>query len=294
MIWGSTYLGIRVAVETIPPMVMAGVRFLPAGLIVYAVAIRGGDRAGDRPTLRQWRSAAIAGGLLVVAGNALIGEAEKVIASGVAALIVATVPLWFVAIDRIVSGARIRPLALVGMLVALGGAVLLVRPSGPSHIDLRGVAVVVVASACWASGSLFMRDADLPRRVFVASGMEMICGGALALLVALPLGEWARPNPAAVSTRSLVALVYLLLAGSLLAFTAYQHALRTLPTPTVSTYAFVNPVIAVVLGALVLGEQVDIRTAMAAAVMVTGVAMVITHPSRRPRDLRPAAAEGAA
>ena len=281
VVWGSTYLGIRVAVETIPPMLMAGTRFLVAGALVLGVALLTGDRAGDRIRLVHWRSAAIIGGCLLVGGNAVVGEAETRLPSGIAALLVATVPLWFTALDRLVYRARVRAAAVGGMLLGLVGAVVLVRPTSASHIDLAGVGVLAFATAAWAMGSLYSRDALLPRRVFVASGMEMVAGGVIALLVGLPLGEWGSLHLSAVSSRSIVAFVYLVVAGSLLAYTAYQHALRTLPTSTVSTYAYVNPVIAVILGAVILGETVDVTTIVAAAIMLAGVVVVLRNPSQR-------------
>jgi drug/metabolite transporter (DMT)-like permease len=281
VVWGSTYLGIRVAVETIPPLVMAGTRFLIGGAVVFAIAVLTGDRAGDRITAIHWRSAAIIGGLLLLGGNALVGEAETRLPSGIAALVVATVPLWFAGLDRLLYGARLPMVAAGGMLLALVGVIVLVRPASSSHLDLGGLAVLVVATASWATGSLYSRDAKLPRRAFVASGMEMLAGGAISIVAGLLFGEFRGFHPADVSSRSLIALTYLIVAGSLLAYTAYQHALRTLPTSTVATYAYVNPVIAVALGALILGETVDGMTVVAAAIMLAGVAVVLRNPSRR-------------
>lgn len=262
-------------------MVMAGTRFLIGGAIVLAVAIMTGDRRGDRIRLVHWRSAAIIGGLLLVGGNALVGEAETRLPSGIAALIVATVPLWFTLLDRLLYGAHIRVAAVGGMLLGFIGVIVLVHPTSSSHLDLVGAAVLVCATVSWAFGSLYSRDAVLPRRAFVASGMEMVAGGALAMVGGLVLGEWRSFHLSAVSTRSIVALVYLIVAGSLLAYTAYQHALHTLPTSTVATYAYVNPVIAVILGAVILGETIDATTIVAAAIMLAGVAVVLRNPSRR-------------
>ena len=281
VVWGSTYLGIRVAVETIPPMIMAGARFLVAGVIVLGVALVTSDGTGDRIRAVHWRSAVIIGGCLLLGGNALVGEAETRLPSGIAALLVATVPLWFAALDRLFYGARIRLVAVGGMLLGLVGAVVLVHPTSASHLDLAGAGLLVCATFFWATGSLYARDAPLPRRAFVASGMEMIAGGSMAMVGGLVVGEWGSFHLSAVSSRSLVALAYLTVAGSLLAYTAYQFALRTLPTSTVATYAYVNPVIAVFLGATILGETVDTTTIVAAAIMLAGVFVVLRNPSRR-------------
>ncbi|GAC1538351.1 MAG: drug/metabolite exporter YedA [Polyangiales bacterium] len=281
VVWGSTYLGIRVAVETIPPLLMAGARFLLAGVIVFTIAVLTGDRAGDRIRAVHWRSAAIIGSLLLLGGNGMVGVAETRLPSGIAALVVATVPLWFTGLDRLLYKARVSLAAAAGMLLGLVGVVVLVKPTSSAHLDLAGLAVLVVATASWALGSLYSREAQLPRRAFVASGMEMVAGGAVAIVAGLVTGEVGSFHPSQVSSRSLVALAYLIVAGSLLAYTAYQHALHTLPTSTVATYAYVNPVIAVGLGAALLGEPVDATTLVAAAIMLAGVAVVLRHPSRR-------------
>jgi drug/metabolite transporter (DMT)-like permease len=262
-------------------MTMAGTRFLAGGAVVLGIARLTGDRAGDRIRIVHWRSAAIIGGCLLLGGNALVGEAETRLPSGIAALVVATVPLWFTLLDRVLYGARVRAAAAGGMLLGFAGAVVLVHPWSSSHVDLAGAALLVCATIGWALGSLYSRDAVLPRRAFVASGMEMVAGGAMCIVAGLVIGEWRSFHLSAVSSRSVVALVYLVVAGSLLAYTAYQHALHTLPTSTVATYAYVNPVIAVLLGAVILGETVDATTVIAAAIMLLGVAVVLRHPARR-------------
>jgi drug/metabolite transporter (DMT)-like permease len=286
VVWGSTYLGIRVAIETIPPLTMAGIRFLIGGAIVFTIAILTGDRAGDRIRAVHWRSAAIIGGLLLLGGNAMVGVAETRVASGIAALVVATVPLWLAGLDRLLYGARVPLAAAGGMLLGLVGVIVLARPTSANHLDVAGSAVIVAATLSWALGTLYSRDASLPRRAFVASGMEMIAGGVMALVAGLAVGDWRSFHLADVSGRSLIALIYLIVAGSLLAYTAYQHALHTLPTSTVATYAYVNPVIAVALGAVFLGEPVDATTGVAAVIMLAGVAVVLRNPPRRERPQR--------
>lgn len=283
IIWGTTYLAIRVVNESIPPLLGAAVRFLTAGAILFAFSIRRGNREGDRPTLRQWRSAAVIGTLLVFGGNGLVSLAEDSISSGLAALLVALVPLWLSLFDRVLFGKRLRAVAIVGLVGGFGGAALLAAGSLEGESDPAGVVLVIGATILWSCGSLFARRADLPARPLVGTGMEMLCGGAVQLLVGIILGEVADLRWSAITAASASAVAYLIVFGSLIAFSCYVWLLRSAPTPLVATYAFVNPVVAVTLGAIILGEDVTLRTAVAGVIIVVSVALIVVSQGR---DLR--------
>lgn len=280
IIWGTTYLAIRVVNESIPPLLGASARFLTAGAILFSITIRRGDRTGDRPTLRQWRSAAIIGTLLVFGGNGLVSLAEDSIASGLAALLVALVPLWLAVFDRVLFGKQLRVIAIVGLVGGFGGAALLAAGSLEGESDPAGVVLVIGATLLWSCGSLFARRADLPTRPLVGTGMEMLCGGAVQLLVGALLGEFADLRWSAITPASASAVLYLIVFGSLIAFSCYVWLLRSAPTPLVATYAFVNPAVAVVLGAIILNEEVNLRTAVAGAIIVLSVALIVISQNR--------------
>jgi drug/metabolite transporter (DMT)-like permease len=283
--WGGTYLAIRVVVRTMPPFLAASARFLLAGAVLYAVTVRRGDREGDRPTRAQWVAAAIIGGSLLVGGNGLVMFAEQTVPSGITALIIASVPLWFAVIDRIVFRRRLSWPAVLGLAIGFGGLALLVNPTG-GRLDPAGVAALVVASLSWAGGSLYARHATLPKRPLVGTGMEMLAGGVLLALVAAVRGEFARFELAAVSLESALGLVYLVVFGSLVAFAAYVWLLRVTRTTLVSTYAYVNPVVAVFLGWAILDEPITMWTLIAGAIIVVAVALIV---SARPARERPEA-----
>ena len=289
VIWGSTYLAIRFAVETLPPFLMAGTRFLLAGAVLYAWRRVRGDA---RPTAPEWRSAAIVGGFLLVGGNGGVVWAEQRIVSSVAALLVSTVPLWMVLLDLLRPGGR-RPgwREIVGLLAGFAGVVVLVRPtqseSAVGRVDLLGAAALSLGAFLWSIGSLYSRRAPLPASPLLATGMEMLAGGVGLLLLGTLSGEWGRLDPSTFAARSLWGLVYLVVFGSWIAFTAYTWLLRVAPTPLVSTYAYVNPLVAILLGHLLDGDPLTIRTLLAAAVIVGSVALTTAAPpapqSRVPR-----------
>jgi len=291
VVWGSTYLGIRFAIESLPPFIMAGTRFLVAGTAMYAWRRARGDVA---PSGREWRSAAIVGLLLLLGGNGCVAWAEQRIASGVAALLVATLPLWMVFIDMLRPGGR-RPgwRAVVGVLVGFCGVVVLIRPTGSAGgggtVDLIGAAAVILGAFLWSVGSLYSRNARLPASPLLGTSMEMIVGGVGLFLMATLTGEWGRLNVGTISTRSLLALGYLIVFGSWVAFTAYTWLLRVAPTPLVSTYAYVNPLVAMLLGHLLAGEPLTLHVLVAGAIIVGSVALVTaTEPARsKPRPKRP-------
>jgi drug/metabolite transporter (DMT)-like permease len=287
LVWGSTYLAIRVAIRTLPPLLMASIRFLIAGGALYAIAIRRGDRAGDRPGFKQWRAATIVGGTLLLGGNGMVAIAEQHVVSSVTALLIAMVPLWMAIIGFAVYRERLTWPAVAGLMIGFGGLVIMLRPSGQGHINGLGAALLVVATLSWASGSLYSRRAPLPTRPLVSTAMEMIAGGVLLGIVGLARGEASAFHPSHVSLESVLAVVYLIMFGSLAAFTAYAWLLRTARTSLVSTYAYVNPIVAVVLGWAILGEHVGARTLIAGAIIVVGVALIVSARAAEPTTADP-------
>ncbi|MGH2723389.1 MAG: drug/metabolite exporter YedA [Actinomycetota bacterium] len=287
VVWGSTYLAIRVAVETLPPLLMASVRFLIAGGILYAWAISRGERGGDRPTASQWRAAAIIGTPLLLGGNGAVVLAEQTVPSGIAALLVATVPLWMVVLARVVLGERVTWRESLGIAVGFGGIVLLVSPTTGGGFDPLGVGLLLFASLSWAAGSLYARRAPMPSRPLVGTAMQMLAGGAALGIAGIAAGEVADVDLARASMASLLGLGYLIVFGSLVGFTAYVWLLRVTRTSLVSTYAYVNPVVAVLLGWAVVSEPLTIRTLVAGGVIVIGVALIVSVRARRPAE-RPA------
>lgn len=289
LIWGSTYLGIRFVIETMPPFVSAGVRFLIAGTVLYAFRRLRGDPA---PTRAEWGSAAVVGLLLLTGGNGAVVWAEQRVPSGLVALMIGTTPLWIVLMDylrpwRLWGGqsnfARPRPLALLGVVVGFIGVVFLVAGGGPiaGKIAPLGAAAVIFGTISWACGSLFGRSARLPRSPLLGTGMEMLAGGCGLLVIGTLAGDWARLDPAGITLKSGLALLYLIVVGSWGGFSAYVWLLRNAPTPLVATYAYVNPVVALFLGALLAAEPITPRVLVAAAIIIGAV--VLTTSSRTPR-----------
>jgi drug/metabolite transporter (DMT)-like permease len=285
VVWGSTYLAIRYVVATMPPYLSAAVRFTVAGLVLYPWAIRRGgaeQRRADRPTRRHWLSALIIGGMLLAFGNGTVSVAERSVPSGTAALLVGMVPLWMALFGRLQYKERLTPVAVVGLLVGFGGVALLVG-GGSGHLKASGVALLVVATLAWAVGSLYARGAPMPARPLVGTAMEMIAGGAVCIIMGAATGEFSRIHLDKFRASSWIGLAYLIVFGSLFAYSAYTWLLRNAPTPLVSTYAYVNPAVAVFLGWLIASEQLTAHTAIAAAVIVVGVALIVSGPwmSRR-------------
>ncbi|HVM21561.1 MAG TPA: EamA family transporter [Egibacteraceae bacterium] len=286
VVWGSTYLGIKVALEGFPPMLLGAFRFLAAGAVLYAWTGRRRDlpRAGAR----QWLAAAVTGGLMLVGGNGAVTWAEQRIDSGVAALLVATVPLWMAVLARVWQSERLRGTAVVGLLVGFAGVGVLVRPSGDNVALLPSLAVLAGALS-WALGSIYVRSAPLPSHALRSTSMQMLAGGALFGVIGLATGEAARLDLAGVTWRSAGALVYLAVFGSIIAFSAYTWLLRNAKPSIVSTYAYVNPFVAVLLGAVLLAEPVTSGMAVAAGLIIVGVALIVT-PARGRRAARVAQA----
>jgi drug/metabolite transporter (DMT)-like permease len=281
--WGSTYLAIRYAIQSIPPFLMASFRFLLAGLILYLWRRLSGD---SPPTAKQWRSGAIVGLFLLLGGNGLVVWAEQRVVSGIAALLVASAPLWMLLIDW-ARGKR-KPGWFVGLGVLIGflGIAVLAGPSQLTglhgDIDLVGMGVLTLAAVFWAIGSLYSRSADLPTSPLLGTSIEMLCGGFGLLLAGSLTGEWGRLNLASITVPSLLGLGYLIVFGSLAGFSAYTWLLRAAPTSLVSTYAYVNPIVAIFAGAVFLNEPLSPRVLLAAAVIIGAVAMItLAQPTRK-------------
>jgi len=281
IIWGSTYLGIRFAVETIPPFLMAGGRFIVSGIILYAWVQ---SRTPARPTLNQWKSAAIIGGLLLLGGNGVVAWAEQWVPSGITALIIASSPISFVLIDALQRKTPPTMDVVSGLVLGTVGIFLLIDPTrliAGDEISLPGAFAIVLATVAWSYGSLYSRKADLPSSPLLATAMEMLAGGVLLTLTGLLLGEMGRLDIGAISSQSLFAVLYLIVFGSLIAFTSYVWLLRVASPAMVSTYAYVNPVIAVLLGWLIGNEAMNGRIFVAALIIVGAVAIITTFNARR-------------
>jgi drug/metabolite transporter (DMT)-like permease len=291
VVWGSTYLGIDLAVRTIPPFLMASVRFWIAGALLFAWASRRGDRT-DRPTARHWLSAFLIAAPMLAVGNAAVGWAEQTLDTGTASLIIASVPLWMALLDRVFYAQRLARAVVLGLVIGFAGVGLLVAPGGAGGAGSRAAFVLVFSSLAWAVGSLYSRQAQLPLRPQVAAAMQMLAGGLMLTVVAAASGELGRVHPGAISLESWLGLAYLVAAGSLLGFTAYMWLLRAAPTSLVGTYAYVNPVVAVLLGTAVLGEPLSWRTLVGGGIIVASVALIVRTPRRGARaavEPRPAA-----
>jgi drug/metabolite transporter (DMT)-like permease len=289
VVWGSTYLAIRVADRTIPPFAMAGVRYLTAGALLYPLAWLGHRRrqaaapdvqvavaAGTALSrLAQWGGMAVVGTLLLAFGNGGVSYAEQTLPSGLAALLVASVPLWMALADRVINGQRIPPWGWLALILGLAGIAVIARPSGSGAV--LPVLIVLLGSVSWGTGSVLAGRLPAPASPLVGSAMEMLSGGVVLTGLAAATGELTRVDPGSVSAESLLALLYLIGPGSLLALTCYVIALRRLPTAAVSTYAYVNPVVAVSLGALFLGERPTLLTLAGGVVVVASVALLLVH-----------------
>ncbi|MEP6679872.1 MAG: EamA family transporter [Chloroflexota bacterium] len=286
VVWGSTYLGIALMIETLPPLLAAGVRYLAAALLltglVYLWARLRSTDPPEWPTRRQWRSAFIIGTLLLLGGNGFVVLAEQFIPSGVAAVVIATVPIWLAVFDAVLTRRRPGRLVIGGLVAGLLGVAILLAPvEGLARINPVGIGLVCIAAVSWAAGSLYARSAEMPRSGLLGSGIEMFAGGVMLAIVGTLLGEVGQFHAASVSLRSLAALAYLIVFGSVIAFSAYIWLLGNVPVSTVGTYAYVNPIVAVALGAMVLHEPITLRTAVAAVVII---AAVIAMVSGRPRQ----------
>jgi drug/metabolite transporter (DMT)-like permease len=292
VVWGSTYLGIAVMIETLPPLLAAGIRYLVAGSLVLGflwlrARVRGVPL--ERPGPRQWRATAIVGVLLLFGGNGFVVLSELYIPSGIAAVMIATVPIWMALLDSLVTGTRPSALASGGIVAGFIGVAILIAPvSGGPAVDPFGIGLALVATLTWAVGSIYGRGAPMPRSALLATGMEMLAGGAALFAGGTLIGELPQADPAAFSVASLLALGYLIVFGSIVAFSAYVWLLANVPVSTAATYAYVNPIVAVALGALILSEPITPRTFVAAAIIIVAVIAMVSGRPRRAQERDPA------
>ncbi|MCC7294191.1 MAG: EamA family transporter [Phycisphaerales bacterium] len=294
LIWGSTYLAIRYAVATLPPFLMAGARFILSGVVLFSIYA---PRSTEKLTGRHWATTAIVGTLLLLGGNGLVCWAELTVPSGLASLLVATMPLWMVLLDWLVfRGPRPTGRIVAGLTIGLIGVYLLIGESSKlgAGANVKGAVALLCACLFWATGSLIARRGGLPSSSFVATGMEMLAGGAALLIVGLIRGEAAGFEVRAVTWSSWLGWAYLVVFGSLLGFTAYVWLLKVSTPARVSTYAYVNPAIAVMLGALFGDGELNARVLLASGVILSAVVLIVRGSQKKTEknvapQIRPAA-----
>ena len=289
VIWGSTYLAIAIAVQTLPPLFSAGLRFGIAGLVLLGfIAIR----RGLRVVREQLVAAATVGLLLIVGGNGFVVLAERTVPSGLTALIIASVPLWIVIFRRI-AGDKIHVSTFVGVAVGFAGVAFLVVPRGAGGAaDTGGLLLLLVATISWALGTFLAPRLRMPHDGLLSTGVQQLAGGIVLVVLGAAMGELGHLEPATWSSNSLLAMAYLLVFGSLVAFTAYSWLLQHAPVSLVATYAYVNPVVAVLLGALILAEPITPSIVLGAAIIIVAVAFIVTREGVRQRVARSIGASG--
>lgn len=280
-LWGSTYIFIKWGIASIPPFVLAGARHLLAGVILYAwIRLRG----GEKPQLAHWGSASVLGALMLFGGNGGVTWAQQTVPSGAAALIVAAVPMWMTLLDWLrPRGHRPALRVIAGVVLGFGGIALLIgsgRLGRGGRVDPFGAVILLLASLTWAIGSLLSRHMKLPSTLVLSIAMQSIAGGALLWLAAIPLGNWSQFDLGAVTLRSAFSLLYLVVFGSIVGFTCYIWLLQVTTPARVSTYAYVNPVVALLLGWLLAGEAISQRSLVAAAIIVSAVVMIVSHRAK--------------
>jgi drug/metabolite transporter (DMT)-like permease len=276
IVWGSTYLAIRFAVETIPPFMHAGLRFLISGVILFLWRRAAGDPV---PTMGNWKSTAIVGTLLLLGGNGLVGLAEKTVPSGIAALMISTSPFWLLLFESFrAGGTKPNWQSILGLVIGFSGVFLLIGPAeiaGSGHkFDTFGIILLLFAPLLWSLGSIYARGADMPKSTLLSTGMQMLAGAVSLFLVSALTGELNGFNFGQVSIRSWLGLLYLITFGSLVGFVAYGWLLHNAPVSLFSTYAYVNPVVAVFLGWLLAGEELNARIILASAVIIGSVIFI--------------------
>ena len=283
VLWGATFLAMRIGIESFPPLLLPGTRHLLVGLFLYPL-LRW--KTGIRPTREHWKTAAITGPLLFFFANGSVCWAEQTVPSGIAALLVATVCLWMVLLDWLRPGGHRPSLRIiVGVVLGFAGMYLLVGPShlgGGQPIDLKGAGILVFASFAWACGSLYYKHGSLPDSPLLGVGMQSLCGGACLWIAGFLTGQAQHFHFSQVSARSWLAVAYLAIFGSCIGFTAYMYVLKKSTAARAGTYAFANPVVALFIGWLIAGEPMSARTWIAAGVILTAVIVVITAPHRDP------------
>ena len=290
LIWGSTYLAIRYAVETVPPFLMAGSRYLLAGLPMLGFLLW---RGAARPRWIHWRSGLILGAFMMLGGNGMVSWAEQTVPSSIAAVIIATLPLWMTILDRFFfGGPKLRAGTVVGLLLGFGGVALLMSPTGDDlgRVNFLGGLALLLAAFLWSIGSLLSRRVPQPADAPMAVTIQMIMGGSVLMLVGTLGGEWSRLELSTISARSLWSIAYLIVFGSIVAFTAYMWLLRVLSASAVSTYAFVNPVVAVLLGFFLGGEYLSQRALVASGLIILAVVIILGPGKVKQREHQPRAA----
>ncbi|HET9847340.1 MAG TPA: EamA family transporter [Candidatus Dormibacteraeota bacterium] len=294
LLWGSTYLGIKFAIETIPPLLMGSLRFLVAGGVLFLLVAITGGRGNDRLGWPQWRATLFVGAALLVGGNGGVILAEQYVPTGIVALLVATAPLWMAVMDRLIFGRHLQPLVIVGLVVGFAGVAFLIGAPGAGRITLFGAALALAAPISWALGSVFSSHVQLPRRPLLSAAMEMLWAGVLFGVAGVLTGELGRVHLQSISSKSLIAVAYLVVFGSIVGFSAYMWLLRAAPLSLVSTYAYVNPVVAVILGATLLGEAINLRVLAAGAIILAAVALIVIARNRTASSPAPEPAGGQA
>ncbi len=282
IVWGSTYLAIRYVVEELPPFLSAGVRFLISGaILVLWQRLRG----SPAPSRREWRAAAIIGLFLLLGGNGLLAWAEQSIPSGIASLFIGATPLWMALLDTLrPGGVRLSWQTWAGVVFGFAGITLLTNPWSHNlnglYLNPWGVMVLLLAALSWSIGSLFSRRAPLPASPLMGTGMEMLAGSLGLFLFGSLVGEWGQVDLAAITPRSLLGLLYLITFGSLIGYVSYTWLLRNAPTPLVSTYAYVNPLVAILLGTLLGGEPITWRVVLSALIILSSVGLINYNRNR--------------
>jgi drug/metabolite transporter (DMT)-like permease len=286
VIWGSTYLGIAIAIETMPPFLMAAFRFAVAGLLLLGWDVLRDPAARHLPTRRELLHSALVGILLLGIANGFVAFGEQTVPSGIAAILIGMVPLWLALLGWVYYRDRLPRIVVVAIVVGFAGVALLLWPAGvgANSFDLVGVLVLIAAPIAWAHGSLLAaRSASLPKRPLTASGLQMLAAAIFLVGEGLLTGEASQLHPETFSPASIAAVAYLIVFGSMLAYTAYGWLLRHAPISLVGTYAYVNPVVAVGLGTIFLHEEISPRTLLASAIVLGAVAMIVTARGRATR-----------
>jgi drug/metabolite transporter (DMT)-like permease len=281
IIWGSTYLAIRFVIESLPSFFMAGTRFLIAGLILYAwTRLRG----ASRPSRTHWLSAFVVGGLMLMGGHGAVVWAEQWVPSSLTSVLIATVPLWMVLVHSLRQRSRPSMRVVAGLALGFAGVALLVdsvRTLGGGGVDVLGAVIIIGGAFLWACGSLYSRSGKLPQSPLQATSLEMLAGGTLLLLASGMAGEWTRVSLDQVSAVSMVSWLYLIVFGSLVAFTSYIWLLKQTAPERVSTYAYVNPIVAMILGATLASEILTVQNVLATAIVLASVVVITTHSSAK-------------
>jgi len=281
IIWGSTYLAIRFVVETIPPFFMAGTRWIIAGLILYALTR---TRSTPSPTSLNWKHAFVIGGFLLLGGNGAVVWAEQWVPSGLTSLLIATIPFWMVLLNSLHHRSRPSIGVIVGLIIGFAGVILLIgsiENIGENSMIIPGVAIILFGSFLWANGSLYSRSTETSSSQLQAAAMQMIAGGILLLSVSLITGEWTRVMLDQVSSRSMLSWLYLIVFGSIVAFSSYVWLLKQTAPSLVSTHAYVNPVVAMILGWVLADEALTSSNILAAIIIVISVALITTYHVER-------------